>query len=236
MPRNARCVQPNFTYHVTQRGTDRKAVFFTSADRRTYLHLAHQNLADAGVTALGFCLMTNHVHWLVRPQRSDSLAIFFQRLHGRYAQYINIRRQRSGHLWQNRFYSCPVSDRALWRVMRYVETNPVRACIVPHAGAYRWSSASAHLSGADPTGLLDLEFSELQGGPQHWRELLAEAETGDQLRLIRRCTYAGRPLGDQQFLDHFEEEFNRKWRRWGFEQLAAGTAAEGAKQSSRLAW
>src|SRR5208283_1984225 len=102
---------PGFTYHVTQRGTDRKTVFFTSADRRTYLRLAHQNLANAGVTALGFCLMTNHVHWLVRPQRDDSIAIFFQRLHGRYAQYLNARRQRSGHLWQNRFYSCPVSDR-----------------------------------------------------------------------------------------------------------------------------
>jgi putative transposase len=34
---------------------------------------------------------------------------------------------------------------------RYVELNPVRARIVSKAEDYRWSSASAHLSGEDDT-------------------------------------------------------------------------------------
>ncbi|MGP8245197.1 MAG: transposase [Bryobacteraceae bacterium] len=66
-----------------------------------------QNLADAAMRVLGYCLMTNHVHWIVAAEREDSLATWFRRVHGRYAQAWNAQRQRSGHLWQNRFFSCP---------------------------------------------------------------------------------------------------------------------------------
>ena len=58
---------------------------------------------------LGWCLMTNHVHRLVVPDREDFLSVLFRRVHGRYAQYLNSKRQRIGHLWQNRFFSCAVA-------------------------------------------------------------------------------------------------------------------------------
>jgi putative transposase len=50
-----------------------------------------------------------------------------QRVHGRYAQYLNARRGRCGHLWQNRYNSCALGPRHLWAALRYVELNPVRA-------------------------------------------------------------------------------------------------------------
>ena len=49
MPRNPRCVLPDLPYHITQRGTNRQPVFHSAADRRTYLNLIRENLADAGV-------------------------------------------------------------------------------------------------------------------------------------------------------------------------------------------
>jgi putative transposase len=52
--------------------------------------------------------MSNHVHWVVVPERADSLAVLFRRVHGAYAQAVNAGLGRSGHLWQNRFYSCPL--------------------------------------------------------------------------------------------------------------------------------
>ena len=96
MPRNARCVLEGLPYHVTQRGSNRQAVFSSAGDRRTYLSLVQENLADAGIRVLAYCLMTNHVHWVVIPERDDSLATMFRRVHGRYAQAWNARRQRSG--------------------------------------------------------------------------------------------------------------------------------------------
>ena len=39
-----------------------------------------------------------------------------------------------------------------------------------------------------------------------------------QSYLLRRCTYAGRPFGDEEFVRRLEQQFDRKWRRWSFEK------------------
>ena len=130
MPRNSRCVAAGCEYHVTQRGVNRQPVFYSIGDRLHYLRLMAENLADTQTRVLAFCLMTNHVHFVVVPERDDALAVLFRRVHGRYAQYLNVRRHRTGHLWQNRFFSCPVSEGWLWVALRYVEENPVRALMV----------------------------------------------------------------------------------------------------------
>ena len=78
MPRNQRCVLSGQAYHVTQRGTNRQRVFFTAADRTACLRLVRGNLADAGVRVLAWRLMTNHVHFVAVPERTDSLAVLLR--------------------------------------------------------------------------------------------------------------------------------------------------------------
>jgi putative transposase len=228
MPRNARCVQPGLAYHVTQRGSNHERVFFTPSDYRLYLSLLHDNLADAEVRVQAYCLMPNHVHLVVLPDREDSLAVLLRRVHGRYAQYVNTRRGRSGHLWQARFYSCPLSMKHQWSAIRYVEQNPCRALIVANPGDYPWSSAAAHLTGAaDPSRLLDVPFWQAAGGAESWREMHHQPDTPGRLTLLRRCTYSGRPFGEDQFVERLESQFGRVWRRWGYERFeGVGLEAE----------
>jgi putative transposase len=226
MPRNARCVLPGIPYHVTQRGTNRQIVFHSAADRRTYLSLIRENLEEAGVRALGYCLMTNHVHWVVIPEREDSLAVLFRRVHGRYAQAWNARRGRSGHVWQNRFFSCPLEENHLWVALRYVEQNPVRARLARAPEEYQWSSARANLCGEpDRARVLDREFWRRAGGVDTWREIHGAAEDGLATRLLQRCTYSGRPFGGEAFLEQIEVAVGRKWRRWGFEKAKSAAVA-----------
>ncbi|HEV2199900.1 MAG TPA: transposase [Bryobacteraceae bacterium] len=223
MPRNARCVEAGLAYHVTQRGSNRQRVFYCASDYRMYLSLLREQLDDAGARVLAYCLMSNHVHLVVVPERADSLAVLFRRVHGRYSQYLNTRRRRSGHLWQQRYFSCPLSASHLWIALRYVEQNPCRAHLVAAAADYQWSSARAHLGlGADKTKLLDHDFWKRAGGLETWREMHDASDAPDRVLLLRRCTYAGRPFGDEEFVGRLEERFQRNWRRWGFEKLAAG--------------
>ncbi len=187
---------PGHAYHITPRGTNRQRVFFTDSGRSTYLRLLLQNLDDAGVRVLAWCLMDNHVHFVVAPEREDSLSVLFRRVHGRYAQVVNAQRLRSGHLWQNRFYSCALSPAHLRRTLAYVERNPVRAALVERPEEYKWSSAAA----------------------EGWAELLATPEDPLDTRPLRRCTYAGRPFREDQYVALFEEQFQRVWRKWGIEK------------------
>jgi putative transposase len=221
MPRNARCIEPGLAYHVTQRGTNRQRVFFSASDSRMYLSLLRDQLEDAAVRVLAYCLMNNHVHLVVVPQRADSLAVLFRRVHGRYAQYLNTRRRRSGHLWQQRYYSCPLSESHLSTAVRYVEQNPCRAGMVARPEEYRWSSAAAHLGGPpDRAQVLDQDYWERSGGVKTWEQMHASAELSERLMLLRRCTYSGRPFGEEQFVERLEDRFQRVWRRWGFEKTS----------------
>lgn len=214
MPRNARVIAPGLPYHITQRGTNRERVFFTTGDRSLYLRLIRENQDEAGVRILAYCLMTNHVHWVVVPEREDSLAVLFGRAHGRYSQATNIRRGRSGHLWQARYYSCVLEDSHLAIGLRYVEDNPCRAGIAATPGEYRWSSAAAHLLGTpDRSKLLDLGFWERAGGVSTWAAMHGDESNSEQIRTLRKCTYSGRPFGDEPFIAEMEERFQRKWRR-----------------------
>jgi putative transposase len=214
MPRNARIVAAGLPYHITQRGTNRERVFFTLGDRALYLQLIRENQEEAGVRVLAYCLMTNHVHFVVVPSREDSLALLFGRANGRYAQAMNIRKGRSGHLWQARYHSCVMSESHLWIGLRYVEANPVRAGLVKDAADYRWSSAAAHLVGKpDRSRVLDLEFWERAGGATTWAEMHAAESRQEQLLALRKCTYAGRPFGHESFVTSMEGKFQRKWRK-----------------------
>src|SRR5882757_7174121 len=130
MPRQRRVVIPNCPHHITQRGNNRRAIFFGDGDREVYLTLLRAYAVECSVEILGYCLMTNHVHVIATPTVPSGLAKAFGRTHNDYARWLNIRRCESGHVWQNRFFSCPIETRYLWAVLTYVERNPVRAGLV----------------------------------------------------------------------------------------------------------
>jgi REP element-mobilizing transposase RayT len=79
-------------------------------DRQTYLRLLRDNLGDAEARLLGWRVMSSHVHLIAVPGREDSLGVLFRRVLGKYARYCNVRRGRTGHLWQNRFFCISLSS------------------------------------------------------------------------------------------------------------------------------
>jgi putative transposase len=143
MPRFARAVGIGLAHHITQRGLDRQQIFFGDKDRHTYLDCLVNYCDQARVRILAYCLMQNHIHVVAVPEEADSFAVALRRAHGRYALYLNASRGRTGHLWQNRFYSCALDEHHLRVALRYVERNPVRANIVERPEQHQWSSAAA---------------------------------------------------------------------------------------------
>ena len=136
MPRFARVVIPLCPHHITQRGNERRDIFFTPVDREVYLGLLQQYAEHHSVAVLGYCLMTNHVHLVLIPAHASSLAKLLREAQMRYSQYRHAVERGNGHLWQSRYYSCPVEPDRLGALMRYVELNPVRAGLVREAYLY----------------------------------------------------------------------------------------------------
>jgi len=108
MPRRPRFVLPGVPHHVTQRGNNRQPVFFSDEDRIRYLHLLREYSRRYESRILGWCLMTNHVHLIVIPGTPESLALTLRQTHSNYSIELNRDQGWVGHLWQNRFFSCPL--------------------------------------------------------------------------------------------------------------------------------
>ena len=217
MARLARIVIPGVAHHVTQRGNDRQDVFFTGDDRRVYLGLFCESARRNGVMLAAYCLMTNHIHLVLIPERAESLSRALGRTHLMYAQYVHKLHGRSGHFWQNRFYSCPMDDTHAQQAMAYVELNPVRAGMVKAAWDYPWSSARAHCGMPDKNGAgVTTGVCPKSTGmsPDGWKALLRElaASPNTLLPSLRLHTRTGRPLGSDTFLSKVETLIGRRVR------------------------
>jgi putative transposase len=229
MPRTARIVVPGVAHHVTQRGNNRQDVFFTDDDRRFYLKTLREQAERFGLTVTGYCLMTNHVHLIVTPEEEDSLARTIGTTHLIYSQYVNRLHGRSGHLWQNRFHSCPLDAAHEVAAVRYAERNPVaggRAKMVRLPWRYPWSSAAAHIGERDQTGLLDLATWRRRYGPDAWKKVLGDPLDEKMVERLRSGIARGRPLGSDRFIAKLEAIFNRRLR-----PLPRGRPRKGKKKA-----
>src|SRR5688500_6884392 len=130
MPRFARVVVPGLPHHVTHRGNRKLDIFVDDTDRHVYLRMLRDQLQKHEVLIWAYCMMRNHIHNIVVPEKEEALSCVFQSAHGEYAQYFNARYGKTGHLWESRFHSSVLDESYLWNAVRYVERNPVRAGLV----------------------------------------------------------------------------------------------------------
>ena len=213
MARIARVVVEGVAHHVTQRGNGRQRVFHKDSDYRLYQQLLGEWAERYQLAIWAYCLMPNHVHLVCVPAKADSMARALGRTHADFARHFNIERQSCGHMWQARFYSCPLDSEHLWRAMAYVERNPVRANMSSDAWSYPWSSAAAHCEAAMTDRLIELgPWLEVYGA-ERWREVLGSSVGEEALaERIRTATRCGWPLGSEPFVERLESVAGRRLR------------------------
>jgi len=193
MARLPRVVVVDVPHHITQRGNARQVVFAADADRLAYLALLRHSADLHQLSLLGYCLMSNHVHLVAIPRTSAALAQTLKQAHGRYAACWNARQARSGHVWQRRYYSCPLDDAHLWAALRYTERNPVRAGMAAAADQWPWSSARAHCEGHVGDELIDIQIWRQRWSAPEWRRYLDAPESAEEVGVLGNVpTPAGR--------------------------------------------
>jgi len=192
MPRTARASVADTWYHVLNRGNRRAEVFHKPPDFDAFVQAMADASARLPVDILGYCLMPNHFHLVIRTRADGDLGRWVQWLLMAHARRYHRHYHTTGHVWQGRFRAFPIQDDDhLVTVLRYVERNPLRAELVPRAEDWRWSSLPRWLHG-DPALWRGVEVRD-----ENWRERVNEPLSVGDLQRLRLSVEKGRPYGGE---------------------------------------
>ena len=140
MPRQPRFVEPGAYYHVTSRGNNRAPIQLDGIDCIAWETRLARTVATFGWKVLGYVLMTNHFHLVLRLP-DLGLSEGMRLLNGEYARDFNRRHGRENHLFGRRFWSKQIrSDAHLVQSLAYNDLNPLRGGLADRPEAYRFSS------------------------------------------------------------------------------------------------
>ena len=187
-------------YHVLNRGDRRRRLFHKPGDYDDFVRLlAAARRAVPGVRVLAYCLMPNHWHLVLWPRRDGELSRFMQRLCTAHVRRHHAHHQTGGgHLYQGRYKSFPVQeDGHLLTVLRYVESNPLRARppLARSPSGWRWCSFAARQT---PAGE-ELLHAWPVDPPHDWAALVAQPLADFEAERVRASILRGRPLGDDRW-------------------------------------
>ena len=122
------------------RGINGQQIFADSEDYEKFLEILKDCKAISEFEIFAYCLMGNHIHLLLKEVK-EPIDQIMKRIATRFVYWYNIKYQRVGHLFQDRFKSEPVeNDEYFLTVIRYIHQNPVKAGICKKPQDYTFSS------------------------------------------------------------------------------------------------
>ncbi|MBM3245079.1 MAG: transposase [Candidatus Omnitrophica bacterium] len=157
MPRVARNLIDNGYYHIVTRGLDRRKLFRYKNDFKSFIDITATYLKQYKVHILHYCLMPNHLHFLIRAVVALDVQKFMQVILQVYAANFRKKFKSTGFIFQNRYKSRLIDSEAyLLECARYIERNPVRAKLVQDISEYPWSSYLYYAKGI-PDNIITLD-------------------------------------------------------------------------------
>ena len=135
------------TYHIYNRGVEKRDVFLDQQDYRMFLYYlkSYLSVPDTqkdlpriisrlgpgfdlykNIKLLCYVLMPNHFHFLIKTESERAITEFMKRLSNGYVKYFNEKYERVGPLFQGRYKSIFVfKDEHLLHLSSYIHINPI---------------------------------------------------------------------------------------------------------------
>lgn len=128
-------------FHVMIQGINKEYIFGKKRYKQKYFSIIQRNKREFDITIMAYCIMSNHVHMLIKTEKVQNLSKFMQKTSSLYAKYYNYMENRVGYVFRDRFKSEPIINKKyLVRCIKYIHQNPVKAKMVKNEKDYLYSS------------------------------------------------------------------------------------------------
>jgi REP-associated tyrosine transposase len=196
MPRTSRAIAADHCYHVLNRGNNQMRLFHDRADYVAFLWLLAEAFDEFSIPVLAACVMPNHLHLVMRPQRDGDLARWAHWLFTTHARRYHKKYGTSGRVWQGRFKaSVAQADRHLLILLRYVERNALRANLVTRAEDWEWGSLRWRIRRCGPIALAESPVALSSA----WTAYVNEPQTSTELAELRNAIKRQAPIGESSW-------------------------------------
>ena len=199
MVRIARIVLPRVPHLVAQRGSRSERLFYSAGDRGRYLEMLSDQLSRHGVRLWAYRLEPGEVFLVVVPPDAESLAQALRNAHGQYGRMINGRQGMTGHLFQGRFFSCPLDAEYLGLAVRHLERFTGRCPPETKSSAVYHCRRRARPPGPLSAGLPLLKTVK------NWRNWLSRPIDRATLWHLLSRLRTGKPAGSRAFVRRVEK-------------------------------
>ncbi|MFZ3588983.1 transposase [Bacillus sp. DJP31] len=144
MPRVARRKSISGIYHVILRGINKQTIFEDDEDKGRFLETLKKYKELCNYQLYSYCLMDNHIHLLMR-ESDESISNVIKRISSSYVYWYNLKYDRCGHLFQERFKSENVETKTYFmNVLRYIHQNPLKAGLTRNVFESKWTSLNEY--------------------------------------------------------------------------------------------
>jgi putative transposase len=187
MPRRLQTGIAGHVSHTMNRAQPNELLFDTADAYRAFLRLMAEVHAKTRIRILAYCLMPNHWHFVLWPEEDRQVTAFVGRMTMTHAKRLRRFRENegSGAVYPGRFLSVPLpAELNVYRALRYVERNPIRAGLTRRAEAWPWSSAAPGAESVIAVAPWPL------GRPKDWLSFINQEEPGTELESLRTTMYA----------------------------------------------
>jgi putative transposase len=201
MPRIARRAPGGLVYHVLNRANGRLRLFKKEEDFLAFERVLAEAFERTPIRILSWCMMPNHWHLVLWPERDGQLAQFIRWLTLTHAQRWKHAHAAvgHGHLYQGRFKSFPIeSDDHLMTALRFVERNPVRAGRVRQAEKWPWGSCFVRQDRQHDLRPLLANWPVKR--PTNWLARVNAPQTPAEETALKLHIARSRPFGSEQWV------------------------------------
>ncbi|RKX93213.1 MAG: hypothetical protein DRP59_03480 [Spirochaetes bacterium] len=138
--RRKRELKNGASYHVYARINRQEYLLRSIFIKKMFMFILRRAKQKYKFQLNNFCIMGNHVHFIVKPLNDESLSAIMQWILGVFAQKYNRTFDLHGHIWYDRFKSKIIVDfRQFLHTFIYISNNPVKAGIVDSPVDFRFS-------------------------------------------------------------------------------------------------
>lgn len=202
-------------FHIFDRGVNKQKIFFSEEDYRRFLQVATHYLTskrqfshskkpisdtvsemaeiakiDPKVEVLGYCLMPNHFHLLVKQLVDRGITWYLQHVINSYSHYIHTKHKRTGPLFEGPFKNVLIeTDEQLIHVSRYIHLNPIVSGLTKDLDDYLWTSYSSYISDEkDPMCKTKTILGYFKNKKEYRQFVLDQIDYGKELESIKHLT------------------------------------------------